>query len=647
MSRQQVCELAILDGEGARNIFSSGDRYEIPLYQRSYAWGEDQITRLIEDIADIEEDGSRKYYLGSLVVSPCGESVFEVIDGQQRLTTLYLLLDALGEDVGGGERPSLSFACREKSDYTLARLRELDSPEGAEDQLVEAGLVEGRKIIVEKLKADFGLPGNASALESLRRKLARTCLYRIEVPAHTDLNRYFEIMNTRGEQLEQHEVLKAWLMEPLAGKDAAAFAEIWDACSDMSCYVQMRFEPGVRRALFGGFRNEMPTEEGIRSIDWGSGKEGGGLKIRDIIASDPPSGDGCGEAEDDPSRFESIIDFRFFLLHALKVFVAIKGIENSSGDGPIVASLLDDKKLKASFERVVRDGRWNGGAGIDRARFSREFIVCLIQTRFLFDKCIIKREFAGGDSEGKWSLKEFWQSEKTYDYAITKFKKRPRQQRRTTERDNKQILMMESCLRVSHTSPKAMHWITNALVGLMRDSRLASSFDFLGLVEKGARDAASAFLAEGAFGQGINTPHVVFNYLDYLIWKSDREKYKSFVFEFRTSIEHWYPQNPSEDMFEPWDEVDRFGNLCLLQRSVNSRFSNLHPAAKKASYPEMIGKGSLKLRLMAESTGDAGEWKNAACRAHEEEMLRILRDACGMGDGESSEEDGDLGLAAD
>ena len=43
-------------------------------------------------------------------------------------------------------------------------------------------------------------------------RLAHVVLYRIEVPEHTDLNRYFEIMNTRGEQLEQHDILKAQLM---------------------------------------------------------------------------------------------------------------------------------------------------------------------------------------------------------------------------------------------------------------------------------------------------------------------------------------------------------------------------------------------------------------------------------------------------
>jgi hypothetical protein len=58
-------------------------------------------------------------------------------------------------------------------------------------------------------------------------------------------------MNTRGEQLEQHEILKAWLMEPLSGVDSAEFSAIWDACSDMSGYVQMRFDMSARETLFG------------------------------------------------------------------------------------------------------------------------------------------------------------------------------------------------------------------------------------------------------------------------------------------------------------------------------------------------------------------------------------------------------------
>ena len=69
---------------------------------------------------------------------------------------------------------------------------------------------------------------------------------------------------------------------------------------------------------------------------------------------------------------------------------------------------------------------------------------------------------------------------------------------------------------------------------------------------------------DGVYAMGVNTPHIVFNYLDYLLWMSEPKKYDDFTFEFRNSVEHWYPQNPSEGTFESWtDGVDQFGNLCI------------------------------------------------------------------------------------
>jgi len=130
--------------------------------------------------------------------------------------------------------------------------------------------------------------------------------------------------------------------------------------------------------------------------------------------------------------------------------------------------------------------------------------------------------------------------------------------------------------------------------------------------------------------QGVNTPHIVLNYLDYLLWSREKRRYDDFVFEFRTSVEHWYPQNPSDDTFVKWDEVDRFGNLCLVQRNVNSKFSNLNPVAKKSTYQEMIAKGSLKLRRMSELAQGIEDWKGGVCQEHEREMLGILKEACGI-----------------
>ena len=134
---------------------------------------------------------------------------------------------------------------------------------------------------------------------------------------------------------------------------------------------------------------------------------------------------------------------------------------------------------------------------------------------------------------------------------------------------------------------------------------------------------------------GVNTPHIVFNYLDFLLWNSNRKKYENFVFEFRNSVEHWYPQNPSEGTFESWkDGVDQFGNLCIIQRNVNSKFSNMSPEAKKSTFRDMIAKGSLKLRIMSELTERNDDkvaslyWKETAYKKHEDEVIGLLKSAC-------------------
>ena len=102
------------------------DNYVIPIYQRNYAWGKDEIEQLLNDIAD--SDGT--YCIGSLVVDKNTDTTFTVIDGQQRLTTLYLLLTYLktGRPL---EKSSLRFEAREKSNRTLGAL--FDNSEDLED----------------------------------------------------------------------------------------------------------------------------------------------------------------------------------------------------------------------------------------------------------------------------------------------------------------------------------------------------------------------------------------------------------------------------------------------------------------------------------------------------------------------------------
>lgn len=622
-----VEELKILDKV---TIFDTKVHYVIPRYQRAYAWEDKEIVQLIDDINDINL--SDNYYIGSLVVSKIQgkPEVYEVVDGQQRLTTLFLLLQYLvSEGVLEGELgQTLSFDCRSKSKYTLSNIQQIlaDKKHSADyEENIDQSILNGIKAIRQKFTSDKGLNKN-----DFVSRLQHVILYRIEVPEHTDLNRYFEIMNTRGEQLEQHDILKARLMKFLNNrKEQELFSRIWNACSDMTGYVQMHFSRSERENIFGGEWSGCPANNWNEYSDCLEITEDSenNATISEIIKPRFKVDNVDGALGDDIHiRFESIIEFPYFLLHALRVFVDFYNVSLKKDLG----ELLDDKKLIADFENVIKYGTINEGPIKDnRENFAKMFIVHLLQTRYLFDMFIIKREFTGEDKEGEWSLKELHTSglaskKKAY-YSNTKLKY---EKETTYAPRNKECLMIQSALRVSYTSPKVMHWITELVLWLFKNDEVAL------LTNEAEGIAALAtkenFLDEKDYKLGVTTPHIVFNFLDYLLWKNNKNKYSNFEFEFRNSVEHWYPQNPSDGSFDSWDDKDTFGNLCIISRSVNSKFSNLSPESKMKSYGKMVEKGSLKLRLMGEiiQQNSNDDWIENYCKKHEEGMISILENAC-------------------
>lgn len=625
-----IQELRILDDE---TLFDKEVHYVIPRYQRAYAWEDKEIVQLIDDINDSTGD----YYIGSLVVAKVKDKVetYEVVDGQQRLTTLYLLLHYLfSRDRQVGEvGKTLSFDCRPNSNYTLTHIQDLlskEKPFADDEDRLEQSILNGLKAIDQKFML------GAIDEDAFVKRLKMVILYRIEVPEHTDLNRYFEIMNTRGEQLEQHDILKAKLMGYLSNrkKEQEFFSRVWSACSDMTGYVQMHFAKEEREKIFGSGWNDEPSEDWDDYEECLDMEQGGDHKvlIKSIIKPSFEVEVSDGKLEDDKTkiRFESIIGFPYFLLHVLRVFLSVESI--SMDEEKELGSLLDDKRLLNDFNEVISHGRMGGKRIKDsRGEFARRFILFLLHSRFLFDQFVVKREYAGDDQEGVWSLKELCTSGAGYKkkayYANTRLRYENEWEKTYAPR-NKECLMIQSALRVSYTSPKVMHWITELLVWLFdNESELPE------LSDKAERIAAEAvkdnFLATGNYELGVQTPHVVFNYLDYLLWKEDKEKYKDFVFEFRNSVEHWYPQHPSEGTFEVWDGIDTFGNLCIISRSVNSKFSNLSPESKMKSYKKMVQRGSLKLRIMGDiiERGTSETWRLSECAKHEEEMISLLCEA--------------------
>ena len=215
------------------DIFNRREKefYRIPIYQRNYAWKETEIRQLIQDIYDYaKQDEKQYYYIGTLVVLPNKDNTFEVIDGQQRLTTLSMLVAYLKNEEKEENNyyknleNTITFQCRKVSTDALNKIWESSDVKDVADSISNAYHQILRKsfedIVKEKEKFKKYL-------------LENVIIYRISVPEDTDLNHYFEIMNTRGEQLEKHEILKAKLLSVFKDNTGTIqfYSRIWDACS--------------------------------------------------------------------------------------------------------------------------------------------------------------------------------------------------------------------------------------------------------------------------------------------------------------------------------------------------------------------------------------------------------------------------------
>ena len=281
----------------------------------------------------------------------------------------------------------------------------------------------------------------------------------------------------------------------------------------------------MREYIFGGGWNECPVDEWSEyddCLDFTEDTENSAF-ISDIIKSEFRVDDVDGKLDDDTYiRFESIIDFPYFLLHALRVFVEIYEVKLKKDLG----ELLDDKKLIADFDNVIMSGSIKDEAITEnREDFAKMFIIHLLQTRCLFDSYIIKREFTGEDREGKWSLKELntsgQSSKKKAYYSAIKLKDANEREKTYVPR-NEECLMVQSALRVSYTSPKVMHWITKLILWLFdlnnKDSQLTEAVENIA-----AQTIRENFLDGEDYRLGVSTPHIVFNFLDYLLWKKDKK----------------------------------------------------------------------------------------------------------------------------
>lgn len=231
--------------------------YIVPDYQREYVWTDKEVHQLLEDINEqIDAGSTREYFIGTVLVSPTDQkNHYEVIDGQQRLTTFFLLLCALkhvfeGEpqrqvvsglistsftDSSGETRTSLKLEPRyENAGEIISKLVELDSdPQSVRAGIQAAGIPSFGSL--ENLVNAYGtlyryLKDNYADAAKLKRYWGYLANNVVFIQISTDVSsalKIFETINERGVGLNPMDLLKNLLFTQVKQEQFTKLKDEW------------------------------------------------------------------------------------------------------------------------------------------------------------------------------------------------------------------------------------------------------------------------------------------------------------------------------------------------------------------------------------------------------------------------------------
>ena len=614
------------------NRLLNEDTYAIPLYQRNFAWTYDEIEQLLNDVADaFQENRDNYYYIGTLVVNKEND-IFKIIDGQQRTTALNLIALALKHEFGFDrlKAVNLTFPARKKSNKNIQDLfAKKKILEGDENELTR-GYGHARDALKKVLEERQLNP--QSFVNHLFEKVI---IFRSILPEDLDLNLYFERFNSRGEQLEAHEILKAQMMAKF-GTDqemAQKFARIWDACAEFDKPVASQFKMRRKRAddfqererIFGWHFTNYSFHNIYNDIDFHQNER---RKLSDILGK--KINEKNIEVEKDFGDYTTIIDFPTFLLHVLAIAEGKKTDEIQ----------LDDKKLLALFDIKNKDKTW-----------VIEFSEFLLRIKHIFDNYIVRNSNMDSSSRNKdeWFLQkgtyyEYQPNGKSKEHYIVE--ERFTNNTFSDSEINQNIILLQSMFAVTFTANRDSRWLYEILQFLFNHIEELNQAEFAGLFKDFLEKMAVRYAKERLFTEDKTIkkygaiPVYAFNFVDYVLWKNREElkkdydiEFKDFKFAYRRSIEHWYPQNPNGQDGEsqlPAEFLHSFGNLCIITDSQNSRFGNSYPEAKLEQWERegIFHRQSLKLQMMAKITSKKNRWDIGEIQSMEKEVERYVQNFC-------------------
>ena len=230
--------------------------YVVPDYQREYVWGEEEVNQLLQDINEHVGASSSEYFIGTIIVSPIKNerNHFDVIDGQQRLTTIFLILCALRvlfKDMDQADLIKGLISIQRTAKKGVKYNRRLQARYENADEVIEK-IIEANddpQIVREKIKIS-GIPVHGSVEkilnaydiiydflvknyeneDELEKYWYHLAINVVFIQISTDVSRalkIFETINDRGVGLNPMDLLKNLLFRQVDSGDFNRLKDAW------------------------------------------------------------------------------------------------------------------------------------------------------------------------------------------------------------------------------------------------------------------------------------------------------------------------------------------------------------------------------------------------------------------------------------
>ncbi len=644
MSKNSIFNTELINLEAIQNL-----GFVIPSYQRPYVWSDIEISKLLTDFYNTFcKNREREYweeYYGGTILTKDSRNEAELIDGQQRFTTLWLIafvfwIKKTGSDIEkflyapDDKNLKLCFEIRtEVANHFRWLIQSQNNPEMAtlnNEKNKEHPYLKNiaRALSTIKSAIDENVP-NTELKDFGNYIYTKVYFIKNTTPENIDLNKLFSIINSAGVQLEQTDIVKSNLLRLIDEK--VLYGKIWETCEDMNNFFERNAKISFPKTDWSkiDFSNHVSFDKNIFLYDISqqqiNNDDTDAFTIDDFLISNIAEYEEGGKHNKEDKReseeiyCRSIISFGQLLLHAYRIHLKLENKPDFEGTFHInrIIEIFSDVKDPEEIKRFI--GR-------------------LWDVRLLFDKYIIKWV---SDTNTKSETLELLSINKNSEnnYSRSHF-------------EISDMLMLQSVLYFTGDYLR-QYWLTPYLYYLLNshsdrnanddvllthledidnqlslsrlqdkdatfkiiDGKLGRDFDFVKYLDEGK--------------EGTKFRHYWFQKLEYVLWKNwewgKTEEFKNFRITSKNSVEHIYPQHPENRTQHPkiQDEfLHSFGNLVLLSVSQNSEYSNKSVSVKQSMFKE---KKSSYDTLKSYYVFTYPNWTPVEIGKHKEAMLRFLK----------------------